>query len=290
MNKPMGPPARRRIIGVSTKLYFSAAKTESYIRDVVSQLRRLPTPLRQRVDVFIIPDLVTLSASIAQLRSLDLDPDLDPALEPAQPTAPILVGAQDTFWQDAGAYTGAVSPAVLREVGTRLVEIGHAERRRLFGETDVEVARKAAAVVRNGMVPLLCVGEPDAPSPSADGTGAQHQAGLSAVQFVEKQVAIVLAAVDALNPEAEVAIAYEPVWAIGAAQPAGEEHIVAVARGLRAADCVRTRRGVTRILYGGSAGPGLFAKLEGAVDGLFLGRFAHDPAQFCQTIREVAEA
>ncbi|KAG4218536.1 hypothetical protein PC116_g32984, partial [Phytophthora cactorum] len=94
----------------------------------------------------------------------------------------------------------------------------------------------------------------------------------------------------ALPGAVEVILAYEPVWAIGAAEPAGAEHVVSVTQALRNLDCVRSREGNTRILYGGSAGPGLFAQLKDGVDGLFLGRFAHDPAQFYKTIVEVATA
>ncbi|KAF7531104.1 hypothetical protein G7054_g9204 [Neopestalotiopsis clavispora] len=89
---------------------------------------------------------------------------------------------------------------------------------------------------------------------------------------------------------AEVILAYEPVWAIGAASPAAAEYVVSVVKDIRALDCVQRRSGTTRILYGGSAGPGLFEKLKGGVDGLFLGRFAHDPAQFHKTIQEIASA
>ncbi|TLD21937.1 hypothetical protein PspLS_08241 [Pyricularia sp. CBS 133598] len=190
--------------------------------------------------------------------------------------SPILPGAQDCYSEDAGAYTGEVSPAVLAEVGCRIVELGHAERRRLFAETDATTAAKAAAVVRNGMIPLVCVGE----------TARQDDIS-AAVADVAAQVQAVMAAVP---DDAEVVLAYEPVWAIGAAQPAAAEYVVSVTRGIRELECVRAREGPVRILYGGSAGPGLFEKLKDGVDGLFLGRFAHDPEQFIRTIQEVSEA
>ncbi len=255
----METPPRRRILGVSTKMYFTAARTKAYVSAVLVNLSEMPNLLSQ-LDVFLIPDHVTLAGAI----------DLAQAAR-----SPVLIGAQDCFSEDTGAYTGAVSPAVLAEVGVRIVEVGHAERRRLFGENDPTTAAKAAAVARHGMLPLVCIGEKEA---GAVGAAADE---------VLQQVETVLAALPA---DADVVLAYEPVWAIGAAEPAAVDHVVGVVGRIREAATVKRRTGRTRIVYGGSAGPGLFGKLKGAVDGLFLGRFAHDPDVFCQTVREVAEA
>ncbi|KAI0108112.1 mitochondrial triosephosphate isomerase [Daldinia grandis] len=262
-------PRRRRIVGVSTKMYFSAARTKQYV-DELLQILSSPSnsstnqsPLHN-IDIFLIPDHLTLTSVIAQLQHSSL---------------PILPGAQDAFYEDTGAYTGEISPAVLAEVGCRIVELGHAERRRIFGETDADTARKATAAARNGLIPLICIGERS----KADG-----EAGVRvAINECRTQVQAVFAA---LPTTAEVVLAYEPVWAIGAAEPAGAEHVVAVTEAIRGLECVRSREGSTRVLYGGSAGPGLFARLKDGVDGLFLGRFAHDPAQFYKTIVEVATA
>lgn len=258
--------SRRRLVGVSTKMYFSAARTRQYVADVLEQLSASPD-LLDSVDIFIIPDHLTLASVVTQL----------------QPQPQIMVGAQDAFWEDAGAYTGSVSPAVLAELGARIVELGHAERRRLFGETDADAARKAAAAARNGLVPLVCVGERGA----SQGSGGGGVVMSRAVGECATQVDAVMAAVP---DEAEVVLAYEPVWAIGAAAPASPEHVVGVVAALRALPSVQSRSGTTRIIYGGSAGPGLFAQLKDSVDGLFLGRFAHDPEAFIKTIREVASA
>lgn len=264
----MASPPRRRLVGVSTKMYFSAARTRQYVSDVLEQLS---PDLLADVDVFLVPDHLTLASVVDQVAR--------------SRTPGVLVGAQDAFWEDAGAYTGAASPAVLAELGARLVELGHAERRRICGETDADAARKAAAAARNGLVPLVCVGE-RAGGPSGGGGPLSMAVGECAAQ-----VAAVMAAVpDDDEGGAEVVLAYEPVWAIGAAEPASAEHVVAVVAALRELPCVKARRGATRIIYGGSAGPGLFEKLKGSVDGLFLGRFAHDPAAFVKTIQEVASA
>ncbi|WP_371871314.1 triose-phosphate isomerase [Phytohabitans rumicis] len=85
-----------------------------------------------------------------------------------------------------------------------------------------------------------------------------------------------------VNGSRPVVVAYEPVWAIGAAEPAGVDHIAAVC------DALRARVPDSPVVYGGSAGPGLLTRLRGAVDGLFLGRFAHDPAALADVLDEAA--
>lgn len=240
-------------------MYFSAARTKQYVDEVTTKLKT-SSDLLAKVDVFIIPDHLMLASVVTQLQSS---------------STPVLVGAQDAFWEDTGAYTGEVSPSVLAELGCRIVELGHAERRRIFGETDTDTAKKALAAARNGLTPLVCVGE-------------RSRGALSmAVGDCATQVEAVL---KVLPEDAEVILAYEPVWAIGASEPASPDHVLGVVASLRELPSVKNRKGVTRIIYGGSAGPGLFEKLKGEADGLFLGRFAHDPEAFIQTIREVAAA
>ncbi|KAJ4359863.1 uncharacterized protein N0V89_000419 [Didymosphaeria variabile] len=256
----MPPVSRpRRIVGVSLKMYFDLPSTLSYIRGML-QLDGLAW--NARIDLFVIPDFVSLVS----------------AADILQPSS-ILLGAQDTHWEDKGAYTGEVSPVVLQQAGAKIVEIGHAERRKLFGETDETVAKKAGAAARNGLIPLVCIGERthNTTSPSA-AVGA-------AIQECTPQVTSVLAA---MPDDSEVILAYEPVWAIGAKEPADADHVVNVTKELRR--LAGSRKGVTRILYGGSAGPGTFAKISEGVDGLFLGRFAHDMQNLKKVVEEVGGA
>ncbi|KAG5975645.1 hypothetical protein E4U55_007614 [Claviceps digitariae] len=265
MNVNSSPPHPRRLIGLSTKMYFSLSHTRQVTASLLHHLAGVPPSTLSHVDVFLMPDFVALADTAEQIRHSNLD---------------IWAGAQNCHWEDRGAYTGEVSASVLREVGVRIVEVGHAERRRIFGEDEEMVARKAAAVSRNGMIPLVCVGEKSKRAVDGD-------IGEAAIEECRAQVEGVLAAVAST---AEVAIAYEPVWAIGAAEPAGEEHVLRVVEGIRELECVKLREGVTRIVYGGSAGPGLYARLKSGLDGLFLGRFGHDPESFVRTVREVADA
>ncbi len=146
------------------------------------------------------------------------------------------------------------------------MELGHAERRRLFGENDEQVAKKAKAAERNGLTPLVCIGEKN--------RGTVEEA----VQECKPQIESILEVTSE-----EVIFAYEPVWAIGQPKPASADYVVSVTKELR--KLCRERR--VRFLYGGSAGPGTFESMKEGVDGLFLGRFAHDPEQFREVIEEV---
>ncbi|KAF2091433.1 Triosephosphate isomerase [Saccharata proteae CBS 121410] len=251
------PSQPRRLVGTSLKMYFDLHKTLSYIKGVAELASHGHA---DTVDLFVIPDFVALREAHSILDS-----------------TPVLLGSQDAFWESSGPYTGEVSPLVLQQAGVKIVELGHAERRRMFGEDDAQVAKKAAAAVEHGLIPLVCVGE------KTHGSIASAAVGM-AIEECRTQVMSVLASV----PDyAEIILAYEPVWAIGAKEPADADHVVNVAKALR--EMVGFRKGTTRILYGGSAGPGTFAKLADGVDGLFLGRFAHDLANLKQVIKEVSE-
>ncbi|KAG5955060.1 hypothetical protein E4U57_003775 [Claviceps arundinis] len=269
-------PPRRRLIGLSTKMYFSLVQSHNVIRSLLDILpRQIDPSALSRIDIFLMPDFVALGQMAEEIQSSGLG---------------IWLGAQNCHWEDQGAYTGEVSPRVLRELGVRIVEVGHAERRRLFGENEGVVARKVAAVSRNGMVPLICVGERTRSDGDGDDDGTDDVGGGNVGAAVEECRSQVESALREVRSDAEVAIAYEPVWAIGAAHPASASHVVRVVEGIRQLECVREREGITRIVYGGSAGPGLWERLKGGVDGLFLGRFGHDPESFARTVREVAAA
>lgn len=280
---------RRPIIGVSTKMYFSPARTAAFVDAVLSLLSSPSSPPGlsplSRVDAFILPDFLCVAdaARAVAARSGSSDPDRA-ASECGQL---LLVGAQDCCEHHDpdcyGPFTGDVSAASLREVGCALVAVGHAERRRRRGETDAVVRGKALAVARNGMVPLICVGE------EHRGEGGVEDA----VAEVVRQVGEVLGGLEDTNADAQVMVAYEPVWAIGAAEPAPAAYVRDVVRGLRASEVLglddeRRWKGRVRIVYGGAARPGLWEELRGEVDGLFVGRFGHEPEQFVKMIYEVA--
>jgi triosephosphate isomerase len=241
---------RRRVIGVSLKMYMGLSQTRLWLAGVAKLARRgLPPDL----DLFVIPDFLTLHEARVALAGTS-----------------IAIGAQDVFWEDSGAYTGEISAPMLSEAGCSVVEIGHAERRRLFGETDESIARKVTAAVRSKLVPVLCVGEPERTTTQA------------AVDFCIRQLE---SATTGIKSDAPLIVAYEPIWAIGASVPASPQFIVAVAHGLQ--NWISARNN-TRLIYGGSAGPGLLGLLGASVDGLFLGRFAHDITALAAILREAS--
>ncbi len=244
-------PASRRIVGVSLKMYMGLDTTRRW-------LERLRAIEPGDVELFVVPSFLSLHDASEILAG----------------TA-IALGAQDVFWEDAGPYTGEVSAPMLAEAGCRFVEIGHAERRRLFQETDAIVAAKTRAAVRAGLVPVLCIGE----------TGRGDAA--EAVEAVEACWTQFEVATRQLDPCTELVVAWEPVWAIGAAEPAPTDYIVAVAGTLRARLKVWPS---ARLIYGGSAGPGLLDQIGGAVDGLFLGRFAHEVGALQRILAEANAA
>ncbi|KAF2235540.1 Triosephosphate isomerase [Viridothelium virens] len=247
----------KRLVGTSLKMYFDLAATTSYVKGV----QELDTHAKSNnVDLFVIPDFLAILPSHELLKDTS-----------------VILGAQDAFWEDRGAYTGEVSPLSLAQAGVKIVEMGHAERRRIFGETDEQVAKKAAAATHNHMVPLVCIGE------KSHGSIASAAVGM-AVEECRPQVMSILSAVP---DEAEIILAYEPVWAIGAKEPADADHVVNVTKEIM--KMTAGRKGLTRILYGGSAGPGTFKRLAEGVDGLFLGRFAHDLNNLKQVITELGE-
>jgi triosephosphate isomerase len=247
---PMPMPV---LVGVSLKMYFGHREALDWLRRAIALAAAHPGVRSGDVRFFVIPGYVTIV----------------PALDEASGT-PVLVGAQDVAAEEPGPYTGEVSAAELAEVGVRLAEIGHAERRLLFGDDDAAVAAKTAIALRHRITPVLCVGESEPLGVAA------------AIDATRAQVAAALAGA----PRGAVVLAYEPVWAIGAAAPAPDEHIRAVCAALRETLAGDPARSGSAVIYGGSAGPGLLARLGDDVDGLFLGRFAHDPAALVAVLDE----
>jgi len=173
----------------------------------------------------------------------------------------IEVGAQDVSAQAAGAYTGEVSAGMLKELGCRYVLVGHSERRQYHGETDALVADKARAALAAGITPIVCIGE----------TLAEREAGRTE-EVVKRQ----LAAVIHTNGHciSEIAVAYEPVWAIGTGKTASPEEAQAVHAVLRAQLKAATDQSArVKILYGGSMNAANAATLlaQPDIDGGLIG-------------------
>ena len=188
-----------------------------------------------------------------------------PALADMLQGAEIGLGAQNLYWEEKGAFTGEVSPGMVKEF-CKYVILGHSERRTYFGETDETVSRKVSAAVKTGLTPIVCVGE----------TLEQYEAGLTS-EVVRRQIKVGLAAIDPVDPanSRRIIVAYEPVWAIGTGKTATNDDIRMMHGFIRRmlGKAVDQPYQVT-ILYGGSVkaanaaeilaiwmpfGPGIFA-------------------------------
>lgn len=235
-------------------MYLSAATTRSW----VAQVRDRVTASGP-VEVAVLPSFPLLESTAYALRDTGIH-----------------WGAQDCAASGDGAQTGEVAASVLAELGCSYVEVGHAERRRLFGEDLATIVAKSRQVVEAGMTPLYCVGE--------EHRGSAPEAADECAAEVEQMVA----SVPPLAQGAPLVLAYEPIWAIGAPCPAPADYAGVVCASLR--ERIRRIAPATRVLYGGAAGPGTFAGLAGRADGLFLGRFAHDPEALGEVVREVRSA
>ncbi len=185
----------------------------------------------------------------------------------------VAVASQDVFFEKEGAFTGAISAAMVADTGATYAIVGHSERRRIFGDTDASVNRKARTAIANGLIPIVCIGE----------TLEEREANQT-LDVLDRQIKDGLDSITG-DQVAALVLAYEPVWAIGTGRnatptQAGEAHAHIRSRirqwfGADAADKVR-------ILYGGSVKPDNIGELrqQPDVDGALVGGASLDPASF----------
>ena len=164
------------------------------------------------------------------------------------------VAAQNVHWETAGAYTGEVSPPMLKDAGCRYVIIGHSERRTMFGETDQTVNKKVKAALKAGLKPILCIGE----------RLEETEAGKTE-EVVTRQIKGALAGV---NYSESLVIAYEPVWAIGTGK---------AATGAQANDTIKLIRSTLAALYGKEPSQSIRIQYGGSVTATNIGEFASQP-------------
>jgi triosephosphate isomerase len=242
-------------------------KTISEAQDLVDQLLQLAGDnLEQGVSAVLAPP-VTALYTVAQ----------------AIKGRPYLLGAQNLHWEDRGAFTGEISGPMLRDVGCRYVLVGHSERRRYFGESDSIVQKKAAAALRHELRPILCVGE----------TWDHRQSG-SMESVLSLQLTEGLGSIEKQHARS-VAIAYEPVWAIGSGRAATPEQAAEAHRFIRIkllalwGDDAASH---VPILYGGSVVPENISDLLKIpdVDGALVGGACLDPVQFAKILHIATDA
>jgi triosephosphate isomerase (TIM) len=239
-------------------MYFSNARTRAYCTAVAGLGADDDAVQQGRTELVVLPTFPSIPSALAAVQGSN-----------------VRIGAQDLAATDVGAFTGEVSGAELVELGCTHVEVGHAERRTLFGESESVVAAKTRAAFRHGLTPILCVGEQTRSEPAVAADVCLRQV-LSAVSRPGRN--------EAATPG--VTVAYEPYWAIGAPRPAPTGYVAEVCELVRTA--LTDELAEFAIIYGGSAGPGLLSELQGSVDGLFLGRFAHDPQAVAGVLAEAA--
>lgn len=186
-------------------------------------------------------------------------------------------GSQDIHWEDKGAFTGAISGPMIADIGAEYAMVGHSERRSIFGETDKIVASKMIAAYRNGLKPMLCVGE----------NLAEREAGKTArkINMQLKSALRVVAPEDAVN----MVIAYEPVWAIGsgkAATPADAQEVCRLIRDKVAKIFTPEIARQIRILYGGSVNEKNASEFNiSGIDGVLVGGASLDAERFAAIVR-----
>lgn len=189
----------------------------------------------------------------------------------------IELGAQNMYWERSGAYTGEISPPMLKALGCRYVILGHSERRGLFGETDAVVNRKIKACLENGLFPIICVGE----------TLEKREAGVTR-EIVSKQFTRSLAGISGEDIKRCV-IAYEPIWAIGTgrtATPVQAQEVHAFIRSLIAESFGSEAADEVRIQYGGSVNPDNAGSIlsQPDIDGALVGGASLKAESFCKIV------
>jgi len=233
-------PARRLLIG-NWKMNLTATDAQAYARTLLPRLK-----VAGDREIALAPPFTALGAIAPLLKG-----------------GPILLAAQNLFWEDAGAYTGEISGPMLQDAGVTYVLVGHSERRRHLEETDRAASRKVAAALRCGLQPVLCVGEDE----------MERDSGKAAT-VVQTQLARGLEGL-AQGAASSLQIAYEPVWAIGtgkAATPAQAAEMHDLIRRELARLFGEAGAGI-RILYGGSVTASNVDELmrTPAVDGALVG-------------------
>jgi len=244
----------KKLMAANWKMYKCRGEATATAADLVS---RLSGALPADREVLVIPPFTSLGSVAGALAG----------------HAGFVLGAQNFYPSAQGAFTGEIAPEMLRDVGCRYALAGHSERRHILGEDDAMVGRKVAFGLSSGLSMILCVGE----------RVEERKAG-QVEAVLKRQLAAGLTDVPATVTPEELAIAYEPVWAIGTGLTAGPEEIVQAHAIVRA--FLRERFGAVgasiRILYGGSVKPGNAGQILGIdnVDGVLVGGASLDAESF----------
>lgn len=243
---------RKIIVAGNWKMHKTVSETLAYCHELKDALLGKAIPC----ELLVAPPFTALAAAIEVLQDTQ-----------------VRVAAQDVFWESLGAYTGEISPVMLKEMGCSHVIIGHSERRQYFGETSRSANRKIRACIRHGLIPIYCVGE----------TLEQREGGIT-FGIVREQLVVGMQGANDTDPQRFI-IAYEPVWAIGTGKTATPEQAQEVHQYIRSE--LATMFGpnfaeLVRILYGGSVKADNSRRLFACedIDGGLVGGASLNKAEF----------
>jgi triosephosphate isomerase (TIM) len=220
----LNPSIRKPVIAGNWKMYKTIGETEKFFAEIKPLLGAF-----KHCDVVVAPPFTALQKAAEAATPLDIG-----------------VAAQDLYWETEGAWTGEVSAAMIRDAGCTFTLIGHSERRQYFGETDDTVNRKLKAALLGGLKPIVCVGE----------VIQEREAGITE-DVLRRQCSTAFRGISGAQA-IPIAVAYEPVWAIGTGKTATPELAGEAHRVIRAEAAEAFGEGVAgqmRILYGGSVKP-----------------------------------
>ncbi|UCC66191.1 MAG: triose-phosphate isomerase [Deltaproteobacteria bacterium] len=247
---------RKPIIAGNWKMHKTVGEAIDFVTSLQKELEGW-----ERTEVVVAPSFTALASVAERLRG-----------------GRIALAAQDVCWEEEGAYTGEVSPLMLRDVGCQYVIIGHSERRAYFGESDETVNKKVKAALSHDLNPIICVGE-----------SLEEREHGDTFRVVEGQVKEDLRGVDA-EAARNMVIAYEPVWAIGTgktASPGQAQEVQSFIRGLLSDMFSPALAEVIRIQYGGSVKPDNIDELmaQPDIDGALVGGASLEVGSFARIVR-----
>ncbi|WP_213951334.1 triose-phosphate isomerase [Tepidanaerobacter syntrophicus] len=242
--------SRKPLIAGNWKMNNTRKDTIDFLDDFLPKVRNITS------DIVICPPFTSLFTAAEKLTDTN-----------------VKLGAQNMHWEDNGAFTGEISPLMLKEVPCEYVIIGHSERRQYFAETDETVNKKIKSALKHGLLPIVCVGE----------TLSQREEGIT-MAWVTSQVEKALKDISSSEVE-KIVFAYEPIWAIGTGKTASSKDAEEVIKAIRGKIGELYSKNVAeniRILYGGSVKPDNIKELmnEADIDGALVGGASLDPESF----------
>ncbi len=252
---------RKPMIAGNWKMYNDINESIELVNGIKRELFEV-----ENVDAVVIPPFVNL-----------------PEVAEMVINSNVASGAQNCFWENEGAFTGEIAPKMLKAIGCEYVVIGHSERRKYFGETDETVNKKVKAVIENGMIPIMCVGET-----------LEERESEKTMEVVKTQVTGGLKGLSAEFID-KLVVAYEPVWAIGTgktASPQQAQEVHAMIRGLLVELYDESLSEGKRILYGGSVKPDNVEELmkEKDIDGGLIGGASLKVDSFAALVKKTSAA